>query len=242
MSKKKKRIPTGTPGITQIEGERRYEVTLDYGRQLREDKKTGKMVLRQVKTTKIVNSMKEARALLGQNAKEKRLKKTTGVTGKVSLSDAADAYLEYYKADWSDSYLQQKKAQTKRMKAYFGDKDVRQIDTRDVEDFFKWCMEPHTGFPHALTANSVQKIKTHMMMMWKFMRKDRQRPLLRARRIPPRERKQGQPQILHRGRRLQNERILARRRLRDRHRKEQPARPNTAVHHDLRYGRHQRPL
>ena len=167
-----KLLPTGVPGVWMIEGTRKYKVTLDLGRQMKENKKTGKMEWKQVKTTKVVNSMREAKALLGENARAKRTKSITGVTGKISLSMAADEYLAYYMSEWSDSYLQQKSAQTKRLKAYFGDKDVRLIDTRDVEDFFRWCMEPHAGFPHALTANSVQKIKTHMVLMWRFMRKD----------------------------------------------------------------------
>lgn len=59
---------TGIPGIKQRLKDGKYLVTLDLGRQLRMNKKTGKMEMRQVKTTYTYTTLKEAKAALGRNA------------------------------------------------------------------------------------------------------------------------------------------------------------------------------
>lgn len=55
--------PTDFAGIKQRLSDGKYIVTLDLGRQLKENKKTGVMEMRQVKTTKIVSILKEAKAI-----------------------------------------------------------------------------------------------------------------------------------------------------------------------------------
>ncbi len=61
------------------------------------------------------------------------------------------------------------------MRAFFSDQDVREIDTLDIEEFFKWCREPQPGFPHPLGNNSIQKLRTHLYDIWKYMKKNRQK-------------------------------------------------------------------
>lgn len=82
MKKEAEYLPTDYPGIQVRIKEGKYVVTLDCGRQYRLDKKTGKQVLRRVKTRKVVATLKEAKALQGENNKGKRFRKSTGVTGK----------------------------------------------------------------------------------------------------------------------------------------------------------------
>lgn len=158
--------PTKYPGIVQLDNGR-YKVTLDYGR----DAVTG----RQKKTHKTVDTLKEARALQGQNADAKKLNSNTGITGKVLFRDALKDYNETYEKEWSLSYATMKHNQEKRMLYYFGDKDVRKISTLDTEAFFKWCQEEHEkeGFPNALCNNSIGKYKTHMSDIWVFMKKNK---------------------------------------------------------------------
>lgn len=158
--------PTKYPGIVQL-ANGRYKVTLDYGR----DEVTGK----QKKTHKTVDTLKEARALQGQNADAKKLNSNTGITGKVLFKDALKDYNETYKKEWSLSYATMKHNQEKRMIYYFGEKDVRKISTLDIEAFFKWCQEEHEkeGFPNALCNNSIGKYKTHMSDIWVFMKKNK---------------------------------------------------------------------
>lgn len=165
-------IDTAYPGIKKRIKDGKYIVTLDCGRSLRMNKNTGVMEMRQTKTTKIVDTLTEAKALQGKNNTAKKKKKTTLITRKVAFNKVLDEYTNYYSDSWSDSYKAQKQSQAKRMKAYFGDRDVRKIDTLDIEKFFKWCQEIQYGFPRPLGNNSIQKIRTHLYDFWKFMKKN----------------------------------------------------------------------
>ena len=111
MGKSEKNV-TIEPGIVKLPSGK-YKVTLDYGR----DEVTGK----QKKTHKTVDTLKEARALKGSNAKDKGINKNTGVTGKVPFSKAVADYNAFYESGWSASYTVNKHNQEKRMIAYFGD-------------------------------------------------------------------------------------------------------------------------
>ena len=173
MAKKETYRPTEFPGIKQRISDGKYIVTIDLGRQLRENKKTGVMEMRQTKTTRIVSTLKEAKAIQGKNNTIKERQKTSGITRKVSFNKVLDDYTEFYKSGWSDSYAMQKSSQAKRMRAYFGDKDIRKIDTLDIEKFFKWCQEEHEAFPKALGNNSIQKIRVHLLDIWKFAKKNK---------------------------------------------------------------------
>lgn len=172
MARKEDVRDTEFPGIKQRISDNKYIVTLDLGRQLRMNKKTGVMEMRQTKTTRVVSTLKEAKALQGRNNTVKQHEKVSGITRKVSFSKVLDEYTEFYKAGWSDSYAMQKSSQAKRMRAYFNDKDVRKIDTIDIEKFFRWCQEEQPNFPQPLGNNSIQKIRTHLADIWKFMKKN----------------------------------------------------------------------
>ena len=138
---------TGYPGIKQRISDNMYIVTIDLGRQLRLNKKTGLMEMKQTKTTRHVTTLKEAKALLGKNNKE----------------------------NWSDFYMMQKQSQAKRMQTYFGNRDAKSIDTLDIEEFFKWCRSSQPGFPQSLSNNSIQKIRTHLKDFWRYMKKNQNR-------------------------------------------------------------------
>ena len=86
MAKKSEVKDTGFPGIKQRLSDNKYVVTLDYGRQKRTDPKTGEVRLRQFKTTRFVSTMKEAKALLGENSAVKKGKKITAVAGKIPFN------------------------------------------------------------------------------------------------------------------------------------------------------------
>ena len=102
---------TGYPGIKQRISDNMYIVTIDLGRQLRLNKKTGLMEMKQAKTTKHVTTLKEAKALLGKNNKEKKERKVTEVAEKVPFIRALAEYTAHYKENWSDSYMMQKQSQ-----------------------------------------------------------------------------------------------------------------------------------
>ena len=173
--KKDTYVDTGTPGIKQNVITKKYVVSLDFGRQLRMNKKTGRMEMKQSKTTRTVSTMKEAKAIQGKNNALKKTRRTTGITRKIAFDQVLDEYTEYYKSTWSDSYMMQKQSQAKRMKAYFSDRDVRTIDTLDIEKFFAWCKESQPGFEYPLSNNSIQKIRTHLKDFWRYMKKNQNR-------------------------------------------------------------------
>ena len=173
--KKDTYVDTGTPGIKQNVITKKYVVSLDFGRQLRMNKKTGRMEMKQIKTTRTVSTMKEAKAIQGKNNALKKTRRTTGITRKIAFDQVLDEYTEYYKSTWSDSYMMQKQSQAKRMKAYFSDRDVRTIDTLDIEKFFAWCKESQPGFEYPLSNNSIQKIRTHLYDLWKYMKKNQKK-------------------------------------------------------------------
>lgn len=161
---------TGFAGIKQRISDGKYVVSLDLGREIITDPKTGKRKERQKKSTRVVNTLKEAKALIGENNAAKRHRRITGATGKVYIENVINDYkAKYYDSDkaWSDSYKQQKNSQHKHFIDYFGDMDLRKVDTADIEDYFLYCQNDL-----GLCANTIQKHKSHLIDLWKFMKKN----------------------------------------------------------------------
>lgn len=172
MARKEDYIPTDYPGIKQRKSDGKYIVTIDLGRQMKLNKKTGEMEMRQCKTTKIVPTLKEAKALTGKNNAVKRRKKVSRVAGKVLFSDAIDDFLAFYDDDWGNSHRERQASYARRCKAYLGKMDVRDIDTRTIEEFFKWCKEDHSEVGYGpIIPKTIQKIKSMLSKMWRFMKK-----------------------------------------------------------------------
>lgn len=161
---------TGIAGIKQRIKDGKYVVSIDMGRETITDPKTGKRRERQKKTTKVVSTLKEAKALIGKNNAEKRRKKITGATGKVYIEQVIKDYkAKYYESDknWSDSYKFQKNSQHKHFIDYFGNMDLKKVDTAAIEDYFLYCQNDL-----GLSANTIQKHKSHLIDIWRFMKKN----------------------------------------------------------------------
>lgn len=171
MARKDEYKPTDIPGIKQRIKDGKYLVVIDLGRQPKLDKKTGQMVLKQCKTQKIFDTLKAAKAYQGENNRTKAQQKVSKVAGKVSFRDAIADYNAKYSKGWGASYTAQKKNQERRMIAYFGDTDVRKIDTLAIEAYFEWCRTPNAIYKTALSNNTIEKHKTHLSDLWKFMKK-----------------------------------------------------------------------
>ncbi len=171
MAKKNEVRDTGFPGIKQRISDNKYVVTLDYGRQKKTDPKTGEVRLRQVKTTRVVSTLKEAKALLGENSAEKRRKKVTASTGKIPFNKSISEYIDYYSNEWSTSHRERQGSYMRRLNAYFGDEDVRDIDTGRIEDFFKWCRVKNAVYD-AISNNTIEKIKSMLNHFFKWMKKN----------------------------------------------------------------------
>lgn len=171
MARKTEYEATEYPGIKKRIKDGKYLVVIDLGRQPRLDKKTGEIVLKQCKTQKVFDKLKDAKAYQGANAAAKKDQKVSKVAGKVTFRQAVADYDAKYSKDWGASYAAQKKNQERRMIAYFGDTDVRKIDTLAIEEFFEWCRTPNEVYATSLSNNTIEKYKTHMKDIWKFMKK-----------------------------------------------------------------------
>lgn len=171
MARKDEYEATEYPGIKKRIKDGKYLVVIDLGRQPRLDKKTGEMVLKQCKTQKVFGTLKEAKAYQGENNKAKAVQKVSKTAGKVTFRQAIADYDKKYSKDWGASYAAQKANQARRMVSYFGDTDVRKIDTLAIEAFFEWCRTPNEIYSTALGNNTIQKYKTHLSDLWKFMKK-----------------------------------------------------------------------
>lgn len=171
MAKKNEVKDTGFPGIKQRLSDNKYIVTLDYGRKKKIDPKTGEVRLRHVKTTRVVSTLKEAKALLGENSAVKKRKKITAIAGRIPFNKAISEYMDYYSAEWSTSHRERQESYMRRMNAYFGDEDVRDIDTGRIEDFFKWCRVENAVY-RAISNNTIEKIKCMLNHFFKWMKKN----------------------------------------------------------------------
>ena len=178
MARKDEYKATEYPGIKQRIKDGKYLVVIDLGRQPRLDKKTGLMVQKQCKTQKVFDTLKEAKAYQGENNKAKSRQKVSKVAGKVTFRQAIADYDAKYSKEWGASYTAQKKNQERRMLAYFGDTDVRDIDTLAIEQFFEWCRTPNEVYTTALGNNTIEKYKTHLTDLWKFMKKGKKYHLM----------------------------------------------------------------
>ena len=174
MAKKETYKPVeGHTGIKKRLSDGMYIVTLDFGRQMKPDKKTGELMLKPVKTTRIVKTLKEAVKLREDNNRVKRRLKTSNATGKLLFRDAAEDFFKSHKGEFSDSKYSTFRSYNNRCLFYLGNMDVRNIDTLTIEKFFTWCKQDHkneTGL-RPLRNVTIQKVKSYLVQLWQFMKK-----------------------------------------------------------------------
>ena len=130
-------IETGNEGIFKIvDGKGGYLVRLDYGREMRMDKKTNTYKLKQVKTNKRVNTEREAKQLK-REAEEIRLRRKNGETipviKKVTMKEVVEEFKQSkrYK-ELGDSYKDHYDNYMRHMLDYFGDFEPSKITTINI--------------------------------------------------------------------------------------------------------------
>lgn len=178
MARKEEYEATQYPGIKRRISDNKYLVVVDLGRVPETDKKTGLTVMKQHKTQRIFETLKEAKAYKGETDKAKGENKRLKETGKVTFKEAIADYDVKYGPTWGKAYTAMKKNQEKRMIDYFEalaasnkkKKYVKDIDTLDIEDFFEWCRQ-QSGKYGPLCNNTIEKYKSHLNDLWKFMKK-----------------------------------------------------------------------
>ncbi len=174
MARKSEVEATQYPGIVKRLSDDKYIVTLDLGRQMRPNKKTGKMEMKQCKTTKVVATLKEARQLQAENTSAKKNQKVSRIAGKILFKDAIKEFFAFYANDWSVVKRERYQTYANRCNAYLGDMDIRDIDTGAIETFFAWCREDHSSEGYgSIVPKTTQKIKTMLSEFWRYLKKNK---------------------------------------------------------------------
>ena len=139
-------IETSNEGIFKIVDDKGgYLVRLDYGREMRIDKKTNTYKLKQVKTNKRVDTEREAKQLK-REAEEIRLKRKNGETipiiKKITMKEVVEEFKqsERYK-NLGDSYKDHYDNYLRHMLDYFGDFEPGKITTINIEDYYAYQRE-----------------------------------------------------------------------------------------------------
>ena len=158
----------GIPGIKRRKSDGKYVVSLYQGRERKLNEKTGKFELRENKTTRVVSTLKEAKALLAQNKREKKKKTEPDPSDRLTFDDAIECYFNYNELFWEESYMLTQKANRARITAYFQNKDVRSVETMDVEEFFRWCANGSGQFG-PIAKSTIAGIKCTLNQLYKWM-------------------------------------------------------------------------
>ncbi len=185
-------IETGNEGIFKIvDGKGGYLVRLDYGREMRIDKKTNTYKLKQVKTNKRVDTEREAKQLK-REAEEIRLKRKNGedipVIKKMTMREVVEEFKhsERYK-ELGDSYKDHYDNYLRHMLDYFGDFEPSKITTINIEDYYAYQRERGNRMPirnkdgsvskkiisktnpKGISINTLHKHKTALKGFWEYM-------------------------------------------------------------------------
>ncbi|MBQ7977088.1 MAG: tyrosine-type recombinase/integrase, partial [Clostridia bacterium] len=155
-----------------------YEVTLNFKSEEVYDeveKRHKRKINQQRKTFKDLSEAKIWRnshetAMLDAKKKHKEMEKYG-----VRLVDAADDYYNHMKelveqGKKTESYLNQLRIQTDHFKRFFNGSRttyVKEIDTKQIEDYFAFEEK------HGACKASIEKYKSHLKAIWKYMLKDR---------------------------------------------------------------------
>lgn len=175
-------IDTKNEGIKEVvSGQGGFLVFLDYGRKQKVDKKTGKLVYKQDKSLKRVDTLKEAKALRRQ-AEEIRL----GTVAKVPSKVFFDRMVEDYKqsAEWKDSSQSQKdhyENYFRHLCDFFVNIQPKDITKLDIETYFLWQLERgkrstakrnkdgSVSKKEGISVNTLGKHKCALKKLWNFM-------------------------------------------------------------------------
>lgn len=185
-------IETGNEGIFKIvDGKGGYLVRLDYGREMRMDKKTNTYKLKQVKTNKRVNTEREAKQLK-REAEEIRLRRKNGETipviKKVTMKEVVEEFKQSkrYK-ELGDSYKDHYDNYMRHMLDYFGDFEPSKITTINIEDYYAYQRKRGNRMPirnkdgsvskkiisktnpKGISINTLHKHKTALKGFWEYM-------------------------------------------------------------------------
>ena len=173
---------TNYAGIKKLLGKPGYVAVLDYGRQPRVDKKTGKMVIKQIKKQKHFDTLKEARQAMAEAAMERKMGSNTSGIRSTKFSDMTEDFKksERYK-NLEENYRKHYDNYINHFIDFFGEMEVSKISVIDMENYYRFQMERGNlntakknkdgtvNKKEGITINTVQKHKTAAKRIWEFM-------------------------------------------------------------------------
>lgn len=129
-------------GIKELLDGSGYVAVLDYGRQPRLEKKTGKFVMKQIKTQKRFKTLKEARQAMAEAEMARKVGTNTSGIRSVKFSDMTEDFKgsERYKG-LDDNYRKHYDNYINHFVDFFGDTDVRDISVIDMENYYRFQLE-----------------------------------------------------------------------------------------------------
>lgn len=169
-------------GIKELLDGSGYVAILDYGRQPKLDKKTGKYLIKQIKTQKKFPTLKEARQARAEAEMAKKIGVNTSGIRSTKFSDMVIDFQnsERYKS-LDESYQDHFRNYISHMVDYFVDRDVRGISVVDMENYYDYQLkrgnldtakrnkDGNVSKKEGISINTIHKHKTGAKKIWEFM-------------------------------------------------------------------------
>lgn len=175
-------IDTKYEGIKEVVSHQGgYLAFLDYGRKQKINKKTGELEYKQDKTTKRVDTIKEAKALR-RAAEEIREGSMVKIPSKVYFNQMVEDYKQT--AEWKDStqsFKDHHENYFRHICDYFVNIQPKDITKIDIENYFLWQLERgkrptakknkdgSINKKEGISVNTLGKHKCAMKKLWQYM-------------------------------------------------------------------------
>lgn len=175
---------TGLPGIMRVVSHQGgFLVTLDYGKALKPNKKTGQLEWKQQKTTKHVATEKEAKLLRA----EAEIIRSKGVNDrvlprKILFKQVVEEYFQ--SSDWKELSQQKKdhyKNYFRHMQDFFANMEPKNITRLDIDKYYQFQLERgkrstakknkdgSISKKEGISVNTLHKHKSAMKEFWKYL-------------------------------------------------------------------------
>lgn len=169
-------------GIKELLDGSGYVAILDYGRQPRLDKKTGKYIMKQVKTQKKFSTLREARQARAEALSSKDIGvNSSGIKSRKFSDVVIDFQNNERYTNLDESYQDHFRNYINHMVDFFGDRDVRGISVVDMEKYYEYQLkrgnldsakknkDGSVSKKEGISVNTVHKHKTGAKKIWEFM-------------------------------------------------------------------------
>lgn len=173
---------TKYPGIKELLDGSGYVAILDYGRQPKLDKATGKYILKQSKTQKKFSTLREARQARAEAISSRNIGvNSSGIKSRKFSDVVIDFQNNERYTNLDESYQDHFRNYINHMVDFFGDRDVRGISVVDMEKYYEYQLkrgnldsakrnkDGSVSKKEGISVNTVHKHKTGAKKIWEFM-------------------------------------------------------------------------